>query len=295
MVLFDHVRDKQVVENVDDGTHFKYDREARKRRFDKGTRLKDIFVILCAGFALISDGYQNNVMSMLNTVYAMQFPKDYDSLMKTNVSNASLITTIVGQVVIGISCDYIGRKTAIVVGTFFLIFGSIICAASHGSTIHNLLMMLIAGRALVGFGIGAEYPASSVSASEAANNSVKKRGMVFVLVTNLPLSFGGPFALIVFLIVVQITKTHLDGLWRTMFAIGCFWPLSVLYFRLKLSTSELYKRSAIKKSPVPYWLTLKYYWPRMIGKYPDELPVSVAGAVHKNFWFPRIPFTLATA
>ena len=43
-----------------------------------------------------------------------------------------------------------------------------------------------------------------------------------------------------------------------------FWPLSVFYFRLKMVTSELYTKSAIKQR-APYWLALKYYWPRLIG------------------------------
>lgn len=46
-------------------------------------------MILCAGFALISDGYQNNVMSMLNKVFAIEYPKVYDTNLSTQVSNAS--------------------------------------------------------------------------------------------------------------------------------------------------------------------------------------------------------------
>ncbi|KAL6452267.1 GIT1 Glycerophosphoinositol permease 1 [Candida maltosa Xu316] len=221
-------------------------------------------MILCAGFALISDGYQNNVMSMLNKVFALEYPKEYTAYMSTQVSNASLVGTILGQVIIGLTVDYIGRKWSIITATCFLIFGTMMCAASHGVTVNGMFWMLTVFRGVTGFGIGAEYPSSSVTASEAANQSVKKRGRAFILVTNLPLSLGGPFALIIFLIVRRICGSHYDAIWRTMFAIGCFWPLSVFYFRLKMSTSELYTKSAIKQ-PAPYWLALKYYWPRLIG------------------------------
>ncbi|EGW32861.1 uncharacterized protein SPAPADRAFT_65885 [Spathaspora passalidarum NRRL Y-27907] len=244
--------------------HFKYDSEARKARFEGGVKLRDALMILCAGFALISDGYQNNVMSMLNKVFALEYPKEYTASMSTQVSNASLVGTILGQVAIGLTSDYIGRKWSIVLATCFLIFGTIMCAASHGNTVNGMFWMLTIFRGVTGFGIGAEYPSSSVTASEAANQSVKRRGGAFILATNLPLSFGGPFALIIFLIVNRITGTHYDGLWRTMFAIGAFWPLSVFYFRLKMVTSELYTKSAIKQR-VPYWLALKYFWPRLIG------------------------------
>lgn len=246
---------------------YKYD-ESRKNRLGGGARAKDILMVLCAGFALISDGYQNNVMNMTNSVLplALNTPEKvyYTDDMKTNVSNASLVGTIFGQVAIGMTCDYLGRKWSIVTATIFLIIGTIMCAASHGKTVNGLLWMLIISRGVTGFGIGAEYPSSSISASEAANESIKRRGGAFVLCTNLPLSFGGPFALIIFLIVHQITKHHYEALWRTMFAIGVFWPLSVFYFRLKIATSTLYKKNAIKRD-VPYWLALKFHWKRLFG------------------------------
>lgn len=250
--------------NNDSQKHYVYHEEERRHRLDGGVKIRDALMILCAGFALISDGYQNNVMSMLNKVFAIEYPKVYDSNMSTQVSNASLVGTILGQFVIGICADLISRKWAIVIATCFLIFGSMMCAASHGKTVTGMFWMMTIFRGVTGFGIGAEYPSSSVAASEAANESVKKRGMAFILATNLPLSFGGPFASIIFLIVNKITGKHYDGLWRTMFAIGCFWPLSVFYFRMKMATSVLFKKSAIRVHP-PYWLALKYYGFRLFG------------------------------
>lgn len=277
MVLFDWERKKVDVTTEDDDEHFKYNADARKHRFDKGTRWKDAFVILCAGFALISDGYQNNLMSMLNKVFSLQFPKEYTSEMLTNISNASLIATIIGQVTVGVVCDYIGRKAAVIGGTFFLVIGSLVALTAHGSP-HTILTWIRYCRGIIGYGIGAEYPALSTLASEAANASVKRRGRAFVLVTNLPLSFGGPFALIVFLIVQAICKNHYTGIWKLMFAIGCFWPLAVLPFRL-IATLELYKRSAVKRK-VPYWLAIKFYWMRLVG-------ISMAWFLYDFVTFPN--------
>lgn len=247
----------------DDRHHFQYDEEERQGRLKKKKRAAEIFTIVCSGFALISDGYQNNVMTMMNTVFAKLYPKEYTTNMKTSVSNASLVGTIFGQVIIGVLSDRMNRKQCIVIATCFLVIGTIMCAASHGKSVNGMFWMLIIFRGVTGFGIGAEYPSCSVSANEAANETVKRRGGVFVLVTNLPLSFGGPFALIIFLIVYQITGVS-NALWRTMFAIGAFWPLSVFYFRYKMATSVLFKKSAIRKN-VPYWLALKFYWKRLLG------------------------------
>lgn len=260
-----HQKDKLVVEVLPFEDELAYDADERKLRLAKGTQWRDVLTVLCAGFALISDGYQNNVMTMLNKVFAIIYPKLYGANLSAQVSNASLVGTIFGQVVVGFTADYIGRKWSIVLGTVFIILGSTMSAAAHGITPLGMFWMLTVSRGVTGFGVGAEYPSSSVSASEAANESIKRRGRAFVLCTNLPLSFGGPFALIVFLIVNKITKTDLEGLWRTMFAIGCFWPLVIFYFRWKMATSELFKKSAIRKQMPPYFLALKYYYPRLIG------------------------------
>lgn len=111
-----------------------------------------------------------------------------------------------------------------------------------------------------------EYPASSTSASEAANeHTLKRRGPIFIMVTNFPLSFGGPLAVIIFLIVLSAATTkHLSTVWRVCFGIGCLFPLAVFYFRIRMLNSKLYRRGAIKNR-VPYGLVLRYYWKSLIG------------------------------
>ena len=111
-----------------------------------------------------------------------------------------------------------------------------------------------------------EYPASSTSASEAANqHTLKSRGPIFILVTNLPLSFGTPLAVSIFLIVFSAChQSHYSTVWRVCFGLGCLLPLSVFYFRVRMLNSVLYRRGAIKRN-VPYKLVLRYYWKNLIG------------------------------
>ncbi|KAK9448413.1 permease [Limtongia smithiae] len=222
--------------------------------------------IFCAGAALISDGYQNNLMTMTNVLFDKEYPEQYTSAMSTRVSNALLVGEILGQLTIGFTCDYMGRKTAIVTTTLMIVIGGILATAAHGKTIDGMFWMLVICRGIVGFGTGGEYPASSTAASEAANETqLKRRGPIFILVTNFPLSFGGPFAICVFLIVLSAAgENHLSTVWRVCFGIGCILPLSVFYFRWKMATSYLYKKGAIKKR-VPYKLVVKYYWRSLIG------------------------------
>ena len=53
------------------GNIIEYDAEARRQRVfePKKRTIIHVLTIVASGFALISDGYQNNVMSMLNKVF----------------------------------------------------------------------------------------------------------------------------------------------------------------------------------------------------------------------------------
>jgi MFS family permease len=204
---------------------------------------------------------------MTNVTLKKEYPKEYTSAVSTQVSNALLVGEIIGQITIGLTCDYLGRKVAIVLTTALIVIGGILATASSGTTVSGMFWMLTVSRGIVGFGTGGEYPASSVSASEAANeHTLAQRGPVFILVTNLPLSFGGPLAIIVYLIVYSAAggNKHLSTVWRVCFGIGVALPLTVFYFRLKMLNSKLYRRGAIKRR-VPYNLILRYYWKSLIG------------------------------
>ncbi|KAN0110596.1 MFS general substrate transporter [Hyaloscypha variabilis] len=228
--------------------------------------LSDKFTIFASGAALVSDGYFNNLMTMVNVILAKQYPKSYTASVKTRVSNSLLVGEIFGQVVVGLTCDYLGRKFAIIVTTLMIVIGGILAAASSGKTPEGLFWMMTVARGIVGFGTGGEYPASSTSASEAANQrSLKSRGPIFILVTNLPLSFGTPLAVSIFLIVFSAChQAHYNTVWRVCFGLGCLLPLSVFYFRIRMLNSVLYRRGAIKRD-VPYKLVLRYYWKSLIG------------------------------
>ncbi|TGO38277.1 hypothetical protein BHYA_0078g00290 [Botrytis hyacinthi] len=228
--------------------------------------LSDKFTIFAAGAALVSDGYFNNIMTMANVILKKQYPKEYTAATSTRVSNSLLVGEIFGQVTIGLTCDYFGRKFAIIATTLMIVFGGILATASKGVTIDGMFWMMTVARGIIGFGVGGEYPASSTSASEAANeHAPKNRGPIFILVTNLPLSFGGPLAVSIFLIVLAACDyKHYNTVWRVCFGIGCILPLSVFYFRIKMLNSTLYRKGAIKKN-VPYKLVLRYYWKSLIG------------------------------
>ncbi|KZT52149.1 MFS general substrate transporter [Calocera cornea HHB12733] len=261
----DKLDDEKVVIPVDEhAAQLQADSQARDPR-DKSS---SFFTIVASGAGLISDGYQNSLMTMTNVVLALIYPTSYTSAVSTRVSNALLVGEIIGQIFFGIMTDRIGRKTAIVTTTLFIALGSLIGTAAHGAngSVDGLFWCLTFARGITGVGVGGEYPAGSVSASEAANERVlKHRGPVFIMVTNFVLSFGGPLAVSIFLIVLSAAgENHLSTVWRVCFGIGILLPLTVLVFRLYMVNSRLYRAGAIKRR-VPYGLVLRKYWKRLIG------------------------------
>lgn len=84
----------------------------------------------------------------------------------------------------GLIIDRLGRKIGLVSTTFLVIFGAALSAASSGVTPTGMLWMMVIARGVLGVGVGGEYPCSSVSAGESADEiDPKRRGGLFVLVS----------------------------------------------------------------------------------------------------------------
>ncbi len=122
----------------------------------------------------MSDGYQNYLMTMVNVVFKEIYP-GYTAPVISRVANALLIGMITGQVVVGMLCDRIGRRAAMLSTTVFVVLGSVLGSVS-GLGFSDLFWMLTVARGIVGFGAGGEYPTSSTTAGEATHEHVSKAG-----------------------------------------------------------------------------------------------------------------------
>ncbi|GAC93404.1 potential glycerophosphoinositol permease [Pseudozyma hubeiensis SY62] len=236
-------------------------------------------LILAAGCALLSDGYQNSLMTMTNVVFKTRYgSKVYTSDISTRISNSSLVGAIIGQIAVGLICDRVGRKSAVTLTTALLVIGAIFATAAYpvDGKPENMFWWLTIARGCVGVGVGGEYPASSTSATEAANERLgkKHRSQVFILVTNFVLGLGTLLSLGFFMIVLKITGYHdtkdaagfrdLGIIWRVVFGFGALFPLIIFYFRMLVLNSSLYRKTAMRKQ-VPYKLALRKYWKRLLG------------------------------
>jgi len=225
-----------------------------------------IWVVIACGFALCSDGYLNSVIGSVNTCLSKLYGTEYsNSPAQKNVTSIVFVGTIVGQLSFGWVSDRFGRKVGMVLATIIVIVFSILSAGAWGAggTVSGLLAALTAYRFFLGIGIGAEYPAGSVAASEATQD-VKPghRHMLFVLVTNVVIDFGFVLGAFVPLVLLWIT-TNLTVVWRVSLGLGAIPPMSVFYARIKMKETKGYAKNSMRHVKTPYWLVIKYYWVRL--------------------------------
>ena len=76
-------------------------------------------------------------MTMTNVLLSKEYPNEYTSAVKTRVSNSLLVGAVFGQIAVGLTCDYLGRKFAIVVTTAMLVVGGILATASSGASVEG--------------------------------------------------------------------------------------------------------------------------------------------------------------
>lgn len=139
-----------------------------------------------------------------------------------------------------------------------------LATASSGLTPTGLIWMLVIARGITGVGVGGEYPCSSVTAGEAAEESGRSRGFWLILSGNFIIDVGFVVATIVPVILLAICgEGGLEVVWRLSIGLGLLLPLNVLYFRLKMLNSDMYQKQALTRN-VPYFLIFKKYWPKLL-------------------------------
>ncbi|WVQ83288.1 hypothetical protein IAT38_005427 [Cryptococcus sp. DSM 104549] len=226
--------------------------------------------VLISGVALFSDGYNIQIAGYTNTVMAKLYPKDFNTTMKTRISNSILIGDIFGMLFFGVLADRLGRRWGIIGCTFFLVLGVTLATAAHGKSDTGMFWMIVVGRGIAGLGAGGEYSVCTTSAVEAADETHalrRKRGLLVASSTSVAIFAGFVGSSIVFLIVLAAYggQPHV-GVWRICFGIGIILPLAIFIFRMRMVDSSLYRKHAItRKAKFPYRLAFKRYWKPLLG------------------------------
>ena len=130
----------------------------------------------------------------MNTLLGKIYPNVYpNSTYSKNITSIVFVGTVVGMLAFGYFSDKLGRKFGMVCATIIVVIFSILSAGAYGAngSTDGMLAALAAFRFFLGIGIGAEYPAGSVAASEGTSEAKKgHRHALFVMVTNFVIDFG---------------------------------------------------------------------------------------------------------
>ncbi|ODV97485.1 hypothetical protein PACTADRAFT_47396 [Pachysolen tannophilus NRRL Y-2460] len=231
-------------------------------------RTKSLWAIFTAGAGLFSDGYVNNSISTVSTCLKILYPTEYaDSRAISNVSSIVFAGTVLGQLIFGVWSDYFSRKNAMITSTVILIVFTILTSGSWGykGSINGMLAALTAYRFFLGIGIGGEYPAGSVACAEASSLLPPgKRNRYFCWFTNFMIDSGFVVSAFVPMVMLWIcTPKHLTPVWRVTLGLGAIPPISLFFMRLMFQEGKQFKKLNFKRTRVPYWLVIKFYWFRL--------------------------------
>ncbi|KAH8171883.1 sugar transporter domain-containing protein [Sarocladium implicatum] len=223
--------------------------------------------VFACGAGLFSDGYINNVIGSVTTVFGRKYGDLYTGTTAAqNVAAIAFAGTVVGQLIFGFLSDHWSRTNSLVISTIILIVFTALASGSyyHGSII-GMFNILTAWRFFVGIGIGGEYPAGSVGCAESTGELKKgTRHRWFILFTNTMIDWGFVFgAFIPYVVAAACHNRHLSTIWRVSLGIGVAFPLVLLVLRFRLKEPEGFARNSMKRK-TPYSLVLKYYWWRLL-------------------------------
>eukprot|EP00727_Mastigamoeba_balamuthi_P006675 m51a1_g2628 hypothetical protein (465) ;mRNA; f:561508-563058 len=199
--------------------------------------------VAVAGVGFFTDSYDLFVMNMLNVVFKAEYGDAYPG---ARLSTAALVGSIVGQLSFGFVADILGRRIGLIITTLLLIAGAVLSGVGYWSdTPRDLFWALTAYRFLLGVGIGGEYPCAATVAAEGAGQetpeSAATRGRTILLVFSMQ-GVGNLAATLAVLVLVQAWgESHLQAVWRSAFLLGALPVVAVLYARIKLRDSSLFK------------------------------------------------------
>ncbi|KDE08170.1 hypothetical protein MVLG_01650 [Microbotryum lychnidis-dioicae p1A1 Lamole] len=179
--------------------------------------------------------------------------------------------TVLGMLSFGFLVDRTGRKGGMMLAAVIVAVAACLQTGAYGAkgSHKGMFNALIAYRFISGIGIGGEYPAGSVGASENTEDPSIKKGtqhMLFALATNCAIDAAFVVSAFVPLVLLWIAgENHLRVVWRLGFAIGIIPPVLVLFWRLRMAEPARYQVASMKHAPTPYWLTIKRYWKSFLG------------------------------
>jgi MFS family permease len=179
-------------------------------------------ILITAGMGFFTDAYDLFIIGVVATIITSEW--HIAPYQKALLTSLALLTSAAGAIFFGRIADRLGRRKVYGYEVLVLAAGAVASACSPG------IWWLIAFRAILGFGVGGDYPVSATIMSECASRH--DRGRMVALVFSMQ-GLGlvlGPLAAIGLL----STGMSQDLAWRLMLAAGAIPAMSVFWLRRRI-------------------------------------------------------------
>jgi MFS family permease len=179
-------------------------------------------IMLISGMGFFTDAYDLFIIGVVVAILKTQWTLSTGQVSLLN--STTLAASAVGAVIFGRVADILGRKKIYGFEVLILAIGALASALSP-----NYIVLLIS-RAVLGIGIGGDYPVSATIMSEysAKRSRGKMVGLVFAM--------QGAGLVVGPLIAVILLASHvpMDVTWRTLLGLGAIPGLAVFYLRRQI-------------------------------------------------------------
>ncbi|KAJ5064445.1 major facilitator superfamily domain-containing protein, partial [Bipolaris maydis] len=243
-----------------------------------------IWVVVVAGIGFLTDAFGlfalNVVTPMLGYVY---WPRNLDNGMpnvpsevKTAMMCSTLAATMLGQIGFGVAADFLGRRKMYGLELVIIIVGTMLLLMSSNGEKNSMAIggWLITWRAIMGVGIGADYPLSAVITAEFAPRKHRARMLSWVFFAQ---PVGQLLANVLSLAAVEAYKPWIekelpacrdddlecfravDRLWRLVIGIGVVPATIALAFRFTIPESPRYTLDILQNTKETLEDTANYF------------------------------------
>lgn len=191
-------------------------------------------ILITAGMGFFADAYDLFIIGVAATLITAEW--HIASYQKSLLSSLALLTSAAGAVVFGRIADKLGRRQVYGYEVLVLAAGAVASACSPG------IWWLIAFRAVLGFGVGGDYPVSATIMSECASRHDRGRMVALVF------SMQGAGLVIGPLAAIGLLKAGIshDLAWRLMLAFGAVPALAVFWLRRRLRETPRFRLAQIE-------------------------------------------------
>lgn len=244
------------------------------------------------GLGLFVEGYVLFSIGNLSPLFASVWPACWSTYTTCNetwvqsVTYLEIVGIILGQILVGVIGDYVGRRWGLVQDAIIMFTGTLLLCASWGASLEGWVIMYAISLLWYGIGVGGEYPMTATKSMEGKGGRNSSNADKLHRGRNVQLAFlmqgwgqlANQGALIICLLIFHssshapYTKTSTQYTFRVQFALVGVVTLWLAYYRFyKVKYADAVLNSSKKRGGVTGYdvaslkLTTTFYWHRLIG------------------------------